>query len=111
VIEDEEAETRFAAEAKKAALFQLLGSAHSLAILRKFAADPGSHRFTDLQDDLDISPTTLSDRLEELCDAGILRRKSYDEVPPRVEYHPTEKGEALRPMLEAVGRWVEDYGD
>lgn len=98
-----------AAETRKAVLFQLLGSAHTLAILREFAAGSGPHRFSDLQDDLGISPTTLSGRLDELCEAGIIDRESHDEVPPRVEYRPTEKGRALRPVLEAVGDWIDEY--
>lgn len=101
----------FEDEQKKAALFQLLGSAHTLAIIREFAADPGPHRFTDLEEKLDISPTTLSDRLEELCEAEILHRKSHDEIPPRVEYRPTEKGEALRPIMDEVQQWIQEYSE
>jgi DNA-binding HxlR family transcriptional regulator len=109
VIDETDERVEFEAEARKAALFQLLGSAHTLAILREFAAEPGPHRFSDLQDRLGISPTTLSDRLEELCEAGIIDRESHDEIPPRVEYHPTEKGQALRPVLEAVADWIDEY--
>lgn len=99
------------AEAEKAALFRLLGSAHTLAILREFAADPGPHRFNSLQERLGLSPTTLSDRLDALCEAGILHRESYDEVPPRVQYRPTDRGTALRPILEDVGDWIEARGE
>jgi DNA-binding HxlR family transcriptional regulator len=109
VIDETDEGAEFEAEARKAALFRLLGSAHTLAILREFAAESGPRRFSDLQDELDISPTTLSDRLEELCEAGIIDRESYDEIPPRVEYRPTAKGQALRPTLEAVADWVEEY--
>jgi DNA-binding HxlR family transcriptional regulator len=109
VIDDTDEGVTFEAEARKAALFRLLGSAHTLAILREFAADPGPHRFSDLQDELGISPTTLSDRLGELCEAGIVDRESHDEIPPRVEYRPTEKGEALGPVMEAVGDWLDEY--
>lgn len=109
MIEEADEGVEFEAEERKAALFRLLGSAHTLAILREFAADPEPHRFSDLQDKLGISPTTLSDRLEELCQAGLLDRESHDEIPPRVEYNPTEKGEALRPAMEAVADWVKEY--
>lgn len=110
MLDDTDEGVAFEAEQRKAALFRLLGSAHTLAIIRSFAADPGPHRFNELQSDLEISPTTLSDRLDELCEAGILERESYDEIPPRVEYHPTEKGRALRPILEAAGDWVAEFG-
>ncbi|MEF8842721.1 MAG: helix-turn-helix domain-containing protein [Haloarculaceae archaeon] len=109
MIDATDEESRFEEEATKADLFQLLGSAHTLAILREFAANPDPRRFNELQEELEISPTTLSDRLEELCDEGILRRESHDEIPPRVEYHPTEKGLALRPILDEVLRWVQEY--
>ncbi len=109
MIDETDDGVTFEAEQRKAALFRLLGSAHTLAILRVFAADPGPHRFSDLEDELGISPTTLSDRLEELCEAGVLDRRSHDEIPPRVEYRPTEKGEALRPVLEAVADWIDEY--
>lgn len=109
MIDETDGEPQFEAEAKKAELFQLLGSAYTLAILREFAASPDPHRFNELQEELDISPTTLSDRLDELCAEGILRRESYDEIPPRVEYYPTEKGLALRPILEKVLHWVDEY--
>jgi DNA-binding HxlR family transcriptional regulator len=109
MIDETEEKPQFEAEAKKAELFQLLGSAHTLAILRELAANSGPHRFNDLQEKLDISPTTLSDRLDDLCAERILRRESYDEIPPRVEYHPTEKGLALRPVLEEVMHWVDEY--
>ncbi|MFB6296416.1 MAG: winged helix-turn-helix transcriptional regulator [Halobacteriales archaeon] len=109
MIDDTDEEAEFEAETRKAALFQLLGSAHTLVILREFAADPGPHRFSELEDELGISPTTLSDRLEELCEVGIIDRESHDEIPPRVEYRPTEKGQALRPVLEAVADWIDEY--
>lgn len=109
MLDETDGEARFEAEQPKAELFQLLGSAHTLALLREFAANPGPHRFNDLKEELELSPTTLSDRLDELCEAGILRRESYDEIPPRVEYHPTEKGRALRPILDAAMEWVETY--
>jgi DNA-binding HxlR family transcriptional regulator len=47
--------------------------------------------------------------LDELCAEGIISRKSYDEIPLYVEYYPTEKGLALRPILEEVMHWVDEY--
>lgn len=62
VIDDTDGDTKFEEEATKAALFQLLGRAHTLANLHEFAADPGPRRFTELQEALGIAPTTLSVR-------------------------------------------------
>jgi DNA-binding HxlR family transcriptional regulator len=90
-----------------AELFELLGRPHTVAIARRFACDPGPWRYSELEDTLDVSPTTLSRRLSNLEEFGIIERRSYDESPPRVEYSATQKGEALRPVFEWVSEWVE----
>ena len=90
-------------------MFDLLGCAHTLAILRVLALDPGPWRFNDLRSRLDVSPMTLSERLGELADLGVLDRRSYDEIPSRVEYSPTAKGRALRPILESVVERIGEY--
>ena len=71
----------------------------------------GSQRFCELERSLDgISPRTLSLRLRALEDNDIVERRTYPEVPPRVEYALTEKGRALVPLIEdmrAYGRrWL-----
>jgi DNA-binding HxlR family transcriptional regulator len=68
----------------------------------------GNSRFCELERSLaGISPRTLSLRLRALEEAGIVRRTTYAEVPPRVEYALTEKGEALLPIIESM----RDYGE
>ena len=71
----------------------------------------GSQRFCELERSLDgISPRTLSLRLRALEDEGIVERRTYPEVPPRVEYALTEKGRALVPLIEDMRvygrRWL-----
>jgi len=73
----------------------------------------GSQRFCELERSLDgISPRTLSLRLRALEDEGIVERRTYPEVPPRVEYALTEKGRALVPLIEDMRvygrRWLLD---
>ena len=58
----------------------------------------------------DVSSSTLSARLEELTEAGLLDREQYDEIPPRVEYRLTEDGAELRALLEPLLEWVESRG-
>ena len=58
----------------------------------------------------DVSSSTLSARLDELTEAGLLDREQYDEIPPRVEYRLTEDGAELRAMLEPLLEWVESRG-
>ena len=57
-----------------------------------------------------ISPRTLSLRLRALEEEGIVERHTYPEVPPRVEYALTEKGEALVPLIDDMrkygARWL-----
>lgn len=95
-----------------ASLFSLLGSAHTLELLCEIlvTGEPPV-RFTELQDALDLSPNTLSRRLDELDEAGFIIRRSYDEIPPRVEYEPTEKLYALEPTFQELGNWLAEYGD
>ncbi len=73
----------------------------TMLIIRDLAE--GTSRFCELERSLDgISPRTLSLRLRALEDEGILRRETFPEVPPRVEYALTAKGEALVPIVEAM---------
>jgi DNA-binding HxlR family transcriptional regulator len=68
----------------------------------------GNSRFCELERSLTgISPRTLSLRLRALEEQGIVRRTTYAEVPPRVEYTLTEKGVALLPIIESM----RDYGE
>ena len=61
----------------------------------------GRSRFCELERSLaGISPRTLSLRLRALEEEGIVVRKTYPEVPPRVEYALTEKGRALLPLVD-----------
>ena len=58
----------------------------------------------------DVSSSTLSARLDELTEAGLLDRAHYDEIPPRVEYRLTGDGAELRALLEPLLEWVESRG-
>jgi DNA-binding HxlR family transcriptional regulator len=77
----------------------------TLLILRDLAG--GVNRFSILERSLTgISPKTLSERLKSLEKAGIITRKSFAEVPPRVEYSLTDMGLDLIPLIEHM----RDYG-
>ena len=78
----------------------------TLLLVRDLAE--GRSRFCELERSLaGISPRTLSLRLRALEEEGIVARRTYPEVPPRVEYALTEKGEALLPIIESM----RDYGE
>ncbi|MBK9739386.1 MAG: helix-turn-helix transcriptional regulator [Actinobacteria bacterium] len=66
----------------------------------------GTKRFGELRRSLDgISPKTLTDRLRGLEAHGLVERRIYAEVPPRVEYSLTDAGRTLEPVLVALSRW------
>lgn len=76
----------------------------TLLVIRDLAE--GSSRFCELERSLEgISPRTLSLRLRALEEEGIVERHTFPEVPPRVEYALTEKGEALVPLVEDMRRY------
>lgn len=73
----------------------------TLLLLRDLADGP--RRFSQLQRSLaGISPGTLSVRLRSLEEEGIIERREFAEMPPRVEYRLTPKGEHLVPIVEAM---------
>lgn len=70
----------------------------------------GALRFSDLETHLTTaSTTTLSARLDELVEAGLVTRTQYAEVPPRVEYELTDDGEQLRDRLEPLLEWASSH--
>jgi len=90
-------------------LLDLLGKAHTMAVLSEFAFATEPLRFSDIEDSIAIAPNTLSARLSDLTGAGLLDRTAYDEIPPRVEYTPTEKAEALFPVFAHLHHWAIEY--
>lgn len=90
---------------------EIISGKWTLLVIRDLAS--GSQRFCELERSLDgISPRTLSLRLRALEEVGVIERHTYPEVPPRVEYALTGKGEDLVPLIEdmrAYGRrWLCD---
>ena len=70
----------------------------------------GQTRFCELERSLDgISPRTLSLRLRALEDEGVVERRTFAEVPPRVEYALTEKGLALLPIIDVMRTYGESW--
>lgn len=70
----------------------------------------GTKRFGELKKSLNgVSQKVLTSQLRQMEASGLLMRKVYAEVPPRVEYTLTELGYSLRPVLEAMRDWGEVY--
>src|SRR6266702_2821906 len=71
----------------------------------------GTRRFSELRSSLaGISPKTLTDRLRELEQHGLVERVMYAEIPPRVEYTLTQKGRTLEPVISALAAWGRGAG-
>jgi len=83
----------------------MIGTKWTFLIVRDLLIEH-TMRFSELLKSLDgISPKTLSLRLKELEDQGIVIRTIYPEVPPRVEYTITDKGKQLEPVLIELKRF------
>ena len=71
---------------------------------------PGTKRFGELKKSVEgITQKVLTSNLREMEANDLLMRKVYAEVPPRVEYTLTETGMSLRPILEAMFLWGNEY--
>jgi DNA-binding HxlR family transcriptional regulator len=80
----------------------------TILVIRDLAG--GRSRFCELERSLTgISPRTLSLRLRALEEEGIVNRKTFPEVPPRVEYSLTVKGLALLPLIEDMRRYGREW--
>jgi len=89
--------------------FRIIGKKFTVLILRNMIS-LGQTRFNQLLVSVErINPKTLSIRLREMEKSGLIERKVYPETPIRVEYHLTEKGEALRPILEQMAAFSMQY--
>ena len=88
---------------------EIVSGKWTLLIIRDLTS--GVKRFHQLQQSLQgISPKTLSERLRTLEGEGVIVRKTFAEMPPRVEYSLTEKGHDLLPVIESMRtygkRWL-----
>jgi DNA-binding HxlR family transcriptional regulator len=71
----------------------------------------GTKRFSELHRSLaGVSHRTLTQQLRELADCGLVHRKVYAQVPPKVEYSLTSLGRTLKPVLDAMHEWSEKHG-
>ena len=95
-------------ECPVATTVSLIGSKWKLLIMRNLLARPW--RFNELKKSIDgISQKALTESLRSMEADGIVIRKAYPEVPPRVEYSLTELGESMRPIIKAMENWGSAY--
>lgn len=93
-----------------ASAMHIIGNKWTALILRDL--NDGPQRFSELERSVGtINPRTLSQRLDDLEQSGIISKQSYAEVPPRTEYSLTKKGRDLVPVLKQMAAWGEKYYD
>ena len=86
----------------------LIGDKWKVLILRDLL--PGTKRFGELKRSLGgVSQKVLTAQLRDMEESGLVSRKAYAEVPPRVEYSLTDLGRSLKPILDAMRTWGEGY--
>lgn len=87
----------------------VIGERWTILILRDLVLH-GPRRYQDFQESLvGVAPNTLSARLKAMEAEGLIKRELYSEHPPRLEYHLTDKGKSLRPVLAALREWGKQY--
>ena len=86
----------------------LIGDKWKVLILRDLM--PGTKQFGELKKSIgSVSQKVLTAQLRDMEKNGLLTRTVYAEVPPRVEYTLTDLGKSLKPILDAMWDWGQEY--
>ncbi|MDD3028168.1 MAG: helix-turn-helix domain-containing protein [Erysipelotrichaceae bacterium] len=93
-----------------ATMVEIIGNKWKLLIIRNLLVS--TCRFGELKNSLPgISQKVLTDNLRQLEADGIVDRKAYPVVPPKVEYSLTDMGNSLRPLFKSMEEWGNQYKD
>ena len=87
--------------------FQLLGKRWTGLIINQLLEGP--KRFNVLESEVQISGKVLSDRLKELEKLDIVKRTVFDEIPVRIEYSLTKRGQSLKPIMDQISLWSNEW--
>ena len=86
----------------------LIGDKWKVLILRDLM--PGTKRFGELKKSIgNVTQKVLTAQLRDMEASGLVNRKVYAEVPPKVEYSLTDLGKSLKPILDSMWDWGEEY--
>ena len=86
----------------------LIGDKWKVLILRDLL--PDTKRFGELKKSIgNVSQKVLTAQLRDMESNGLINRRVYPEVPPRVEYSLTELGQSLKPILDTMRDWGEEF--
>lgn len=90
------------------ATLSIIGDKWKILILRDLIE--GTKRFGELKKSIgSISQKVLTQQLRDMEEDGLVNRKAYAEIPPRVEYSLTETGNSLKPILDSMFLWGLQY--
>lgn len=90
-------------------IFKVIGGKWKIPLIKAMGS-VCPRRFGELRKEMEnLAQTTLSTQLRELERDGIVNRKVFAEVPPRVEYELTELGQSLKPVIDTLEDWWEMY--
>jgi DNA-binding HxlR family transcriptional regulator len=89
------------------AALDLVGERKTLLVVRELGY--GVHRFEQIRGFTGAARDVLADRLRKLAAAGLVEKRAYSAHPPRYEYHLTEAGQALHPVLVSLFQWGERW--
>ena len=92
-------------ECKVQRVLTMLGKKYLMPIIRLLLMNKVM-RFNEILDKLKGSPKTITARLRELEKHGLIKRKQFNEIPPRVEYSLTEQGKDLEDIFERLANWA-----
>ncbi|MBA2672754.1 MAG: helix-turn-helix transcriptional regulator [Ramlibacter sp.] len=86
---------------------RIVGDRWTILVIRELLL--GNHRFEEIQAQTQATPQMLASRLKKLESDGVIERRPYNDRPPRHEYHLTDMGIALHPVLLALRAWGETW--
>jgi DNA-binding HxlR family transcriptional regulator len=92
-------------------VIETVGRKYAMQVVALLGAN-GPTRYGELEERLGVtSSSTLSDCLSDLMEADLIERRSFDEVPPRVEYSLTPRGRQLEERLQPLLEWASEAGN
>lgn len=94
-----------------ASALDFVGDKWSLLIIRDISLF-SKHKNKDFQNASEKIPTNiLANRLISLVEKGLVEKRLYQDKPPRYEYHLTDAGKGLLPVIQSMAIWAESYID
>lgn len=85
---------------------KVIGDTWNILIIRALLS--GKRRFCEIEESIEaITSSALSDRLKKLQDAGLITRKQYVCIPPKVEYSLTKEGKSLKVLISEIEKFAE----